>query len=34
MLSAEGTALYIGKAKNLYNRVQNYTHSNGLSTRI
>jgi excinuclease ABC subunit C len=34
MLSAEGTALYIGKAKNLYNRLQNYTHSNGLSTRI
>ena len=34
MLSAEGTPLYIGKAKNLYNRVQSYTNSHGLSTRI
>jgi excinuclease ABC subunit C len=34
MLGAEGTPLYIGKAKNLYNRVQNYTNANGLSTRI
>jgi excinuclease ABC subunit C len=34
MLDAEGNALYVGKAKNLRNRVSNYVSPSGLSTRI
>jgi excinuclease ABC subunit C len=34
MLDAEGSVLYVGKAKNLKNRVSNYASPAGLSTRI
>jgi excinuclease ABC subunit C len=34
MLNAAGDILYIGKAKNLVNRVGSYTNSGGLTTRI
>lgn len=34
MLDKEGNALYVGKAKNLKNRVGNYANRNGLSMRI
>lgn len=34
MLDQNGTALYVGKAKNLKNRVSNYISASGLSTRI
>ncbi len=34
MLNRKGDALYVGKARNLKNRVQNYTHTAGLSNRI
>jgi excinuclease ABC subunit C len=34
MLDRKGDALYVGKARNLRNRVQNYTHPTGLSNRI
>jgi excinuclease ABC subunit C len=34
MLDRQGDALYVGKAHNLRNRVQNYTHPTGLSGRI
>jgi len=34
MLDAAGNALYVGKAKNLKNRVANYVSSSGLSNRI
>ncbi|HTT80982.1 MAG TPA: excinuclease ABC subunit UvrC, partial [Stellaceae bacterium] len=34
MLDKKGDALYIGKARNLKARVQNYTHPAGLSNRI
>ena len=34
MLDRKGDALYVGKARNLRNRVQNYTHPAGLSNRI
>jgi excinuclease ABC subunit C len=34
MLDAQGNALYVGKAKNLKNRVSNYVSPSGLSTRI
>lgn len=34
MLDKEGNALYVGKAKNLKNRVSNYANRNGLSMRI
>jgi excinuclease ABC subunit C len=34
MLSEAGDILYIGKAKNLKNRVSNYASANGLSNRI
>tara|TARA_Y100001960_G_scaffold333834_1_gene441439 strand:- start:3560 stop:5383 length:1824 start_codon:yes stop_codon:yes gene_type:complete len=34
MLDESGTILYIGKARNLRNRVTNYTQINGLSNRI
>ncbi|MFZ4124469.1 MAG: excinuclease ABC subunit UvrC [Rickettsiales bacterium] len=34
MLNAAGDILYIGKAKNLANRVSNYTSASALSTRI
>src|ERR1700735_378132 len=34
MLNAKGDALYVGKARNLKNRVANYTNVTGLSNRI
>jgi excinuclease ABC subunit C len=34
MLDRKGDALYVGKARNLKNRVQNYTHPAGLSNRL
>jgi excinuclease ABC subunit C len=34
MLNAKGEALYVGKARNLKNRVTNYTNLAGLSNRI
>src|SRR5690348_476835 len=34
MLDRKGDALYVGKARNLRNRVQNYTHPAGLSNRL
>jgi excinuclease ABC subunit C len=34
MLDPKGDALYVGKARNLKSRVQNYTHPAGLSNRI
>src|SRR5919109_650090 len=34
MLDRKGDALYVGKARNLKTRVQNYTHSAGLSNRL
>jgi excinuclease ABC subunit C len=34
MLDRKGDALYVGKARNLKARVQNYTHSAGLSNRL
>jgi excinuclease ABC subunit C len=34
MLDRDGNALYVGKAKNLKNRVGNYVSASGLSTRI
>jgi excinuclease ABC subunit C len=34
MMSAAGDILYIGKAKNLSNRVNSYTNGNGLTMRI
>ncbi len=34
MLDRKGDALYVGKARNLKARVQNYTHAAGLSNRI
>jgi len=34
MLDVEGNVLYVGKAKNLKNRVSNYLSASGLSTRI
>ena len=34
MLDASGTVLYVGKAKNLKNRVGNYASASGLTTRI
>lgn len=34
MLDKDGNAIYVGKAKNLKNRVSNYVSSSGLSTRI
>jgi excinuclease ABC subunit C len=34
MLDRKGDALYVGKARNLRSRVQNYTHPAGLSNRI
>ncbi len=34
MVSADGTVLYVGKAKNLKNRLTNYTRTEQLSTRI
>lgn len=34
MLDAEGNVLYVGKAKNLKNRVSNYVSASGLSGRI
>lgn len=34
MLNARGDVLYVGKAKNLKNRLTNYTQENGLSNRI
>ncbi len=34
MLNAKGDALYVGKARNLKNRVTNYTNVTGLSNRI
>jgi excinuclease ABC subunit C len=34
MLDRKGDALYVGKARNLKSRVQNYTHLAGLSSRL
>jgi excinuclease ABC subunit C len=34
MLDRKGDALYVGKARNLKNRVQNYTHPAALSNRL
>ena len=34
MLNRKGDALYVGKARNLKSRVQNYTHPAGLSNRL
>ncbi len=34
MIAADGTVLYVGKAKNLKNRLTNYTRPEQLSTRI
>jgi excinuclease ABC subunit C len=34
MLDRKGDALYVGKARNLRSRVQNYTHPAGLSNRL
>lgn len=34
MLDKDGNILYVGKAKNLRNRVSNYVSASGLSTRI
>ena len=34
MLDRKGDALYVGKARNLRNRVQNYTHPTALSNRL
>jgi excinuclease ABC subunit C len=34
MLDRRGDALYVGKARSLRNRVQNYTHKAGLSNRL
>jgi excinuclease ABC subunit C len=34
MLDRKGDALYVGKARTLKNRVQNYTHPAGLSNRL
>src|SRR5689334_15768794 len=34
MLDEQGNALYVGKAKNLKNRVTNYANGSGLSARI
>src|SRR5688572_22034417 len=34
MLDRKGDALYVGKARNLKARVQNYTHPAGLSNRL
>ncbi|MGH7053891.1 MAG: excinuclease ABC subunit UvrC [Stellaceae bacterium] len=34
MLDRKGTALYVGKARSLKNRVQNYAHPAGLSNRL
>ncbi len=34
MLDRKGDALYVGKARNLKNRVQNYTHAAALSNRL
>jgi excinuclease ABC subunit C len=34
MLDRKGDALYVGKARNLKGRVQNYTHTAGLSNRL
>jgi excinuclease ABC subunit C len=34
MLDRKGDALYVGKARNLKSRIQNYTHPAGLSNRL
>jgi excinuclease ABC subunit C len=34
MLDRKGDAVYVGKARNLKSRVQNYTHAAGLSNRL
>ena len=34
MLDRRGDALYVGKARNLKSRVQNYAHPAGLSNRL
>jgi excinuclease ABC subunit C len=34
MLDRKGDAVYVGKARNLKSRVQNYTHPAGLSNRL
>ncbi len=34
MIGENGDVLYVGKAKNLYNRIKNYTDLNGKSARI
>ncbi len=34
MLDRKGDAMYVGKARNLKSRVQNYTHAAGLSNRL